>query len=483
MDWEKLGLKIGLEVHQQLATKKLFCDCSTAMREEKLVTEFERKIYPVAGEVGKIDVAAAYEAMKSRTFVYHGYEGEECLVDSDEEPPHNLNEEALKIALGVAMVLKLKSPNILCVMRKNVSDGSACSAFQRTLIVGRESSRSFIETSSKNKVRIEELYLEEDSCKIEKAVDNKVYYSLSRQGIPLLELRTAPDIKSPEQAKEVAEKIGMILRSFSVRRGIGSIRQDINLSIGGKERIELKGFQNIKMMPKVIENEVKRQIELLKKGRRIKGEVRKVNPDNSTSFLRPLPGAARMYPETDLPLIKISSELIKKVEASLPKLREEVVEELRKKGLSEEYASIVVREGKLERFNELLKSKVSPVLIAKILVLFPKEIAAREKLPFEEVEKKLEKHEKEVLSHIKQGKITESNLKDVLAEIAKGKKIDEIIARFRPVSKAEIKEEIAKLLKFKPGLTFSAYMGLLMAKFKGKINPAELAKTLKEESA
>jgi len=133
MDYEKLGFKAGIEIHQELDTKKLFCDCSSKLEEKKEYNITTRKLRAVAGETGIIDTAAAYEQFRDREFVYHSYKDESCLVELDEEPPHPVDQDAFDIALGVAKVFKLKVPDTLCVMRKTVTDGSAVSGFQRTV--------------------------------------------------------------------------------------------------------------------------------------------------------------------------------------------------------------------------------------------------------------------------------------------------------------------------------------------------------------
>ncbi|MBD3204229.1 Glu-tRNA(Gln) amidotransferase subunit GatE [Candidatus Woesearchaeota archaeon] len=278
LDYQKLGFKCGVEIHQELNTKKLFCDCSTSLNEKKQICEINRKIRAVAGETGEIDSAAAYEQIRNREFVYHCYENEACLVDTDSEPPHPVNKEALDISLGVAKLLKLEVPDALCVMRKTVTDGSSCSGFQRTILVGLEGKDSYL---PKSKVKIEQLNLEEDACKIEKRKKNKVYYSLSRQGIPLLEIGTDASIKDPVHAKQTALEIGTLLRSFNVKRGIGTIRQDVNVSIRGGARIEVKGWQELKTLPKLIENEVLRQKNLLEIKKELKNRGLKKFKKNS----------------------------------------------------------------------------------------------------------------------------------------------------------------------------------------------------------
>ena len=255
-DYASIGLKIGLEIHQQLNTRKLFCDCSTGMKEKNQSFEIHRKMRPAVGELGKVDRAALFEFLRSREFVYHGYQDEACLVDTDDEPPHQINEEALRIALSLSVMLGLEMPDEIHVMRKTVLDGSAITSFQRTMLVG-------FGSADFNGVRIKSLCLEEDAAKPQDAKGSSVTYSLSRLGIPLIEMATEPDIKSPEQCLEIAEQLGLLLRSFNVKRGIGTIRQDVNISIEEGSRTEIKGWQDLKTLPTLIENEISRQSSLV----------------------------------------------------------------------------------------------------------------------------------------------------------------------------------------------------------------------------
>jgi len=448
-DYEDLNLKIGLEVHQQLSSKKLFCDCSTQFKEDKLETEFLRKLRAVAGEQGYVDVAAQFEEAKHREFIYHGYKDEYCLVDCDEEPPHELNEDALITALSVAKLFNLNVSDEIIVMRKIITDGSACSSFQRTSLIGTGTDNSYLETSQ-GKVRITSLCLEEDACKIEKMQDNKVHYSLSRQGIPLLEIRTEPDIKTPEHAKEVAEKIGLILRSFSsIIRGIGSIRQDVNLSIKNGARVEIKGFQELRMMPRIIDYEIARQVNIIKQGKKVEKEVRKANENGTTSFLRPLPGAARMYPDTDIKNIIVSKELLNKIK--IPELITEKIMKLqRKHDLSHELSTQIVKQnidldGYVKKCGNIKVGLLSGML--------------------------LKYHENpnldKTLDLLNSGKITKDVFDDVI--LVGGAYL------IKPqVNLNEVENEVKKIIKEKPELSVNALMGIFMGKYKGKIDGKKL---------
>ncbi|MFH1505869.1 MAG: Glu-tRNA(Gln) amidotransferase subunit GatE, partial [archaeon] len=261
LDYKKLGFKAGIECHQQLEGKKLFCSCPTTIRKDKPDFTITRKLRASAGETGEVDQAALHEQKKDKYFIYQCYEDTTCLVETDSEPPHPINQDALKTCLQVSMMLNCKIVDEIQVMRKTVVDGSNTSGFQRTALVGRD---GYLMLGNK-KIRIPSVCLEEEACQvIERKKDHDVY-NLSRLGIPLIEIATEPDMATPEEAKEVAAKIGMILRSTGAcKRGIGSIRQDVNLSIKGGARTEVKGFQDYKSIPKVIEKETERQINLIK---------------------------------------------------------------------------------------------------------------------------------------------------------------------------------------------------------------------------
>ncbi|WP_136715658.1 Glu-tRNA(Gln) amidotransferase subunit GatE [Halorientalis salina] len=260
-DYEELGLVAGLEIHQQLDTEeKLFCGCPTALREpEDAVRRFTRYLHPTKSELGEIDDAALEESMVDREFEYLAYDTT-CLVEEDDEPPHRVDREAMDTAMEIAQLLDMNVVDQVNVMRKIVVDGSNTSGFQRSMMVANE---GVIETED-GPVGIEDMLLEEESCQRVEETDDGVRFSLDRLGIPLVEIGTKPDIRSPEQAKEAAERIGMLLRSTGkVKRGLGTIRQDVNVSIAEGARIEMKGVQSLEDIDDLVRNEVRRQVELL----------------------------------------------------------------------------------------------------------------------------------------------------------------------------------------------------------------------------
>jgi glutamyl-tRNA(Gln) amidotransferase subunit E len=260
-DYEELGLVAGLEIHQQLDTEtKLFCDCPTATREpEESTRTLTRYLHPAKSELGEIDEAALEESMVDREFEYLAYDTT-CLVEEDDEPPHRVEREAMDVTLEIAQLLEMSVADQVHVMRKIVIDGSNTSGFQRSMLVANDGEIA----TSDGAVGIEDMLLEEESCQRVAETEDGVRFSLDRLGIPLVEIGTKPDIRSPEQAREAAERIGMLLRSTGhVKRGLGTIRQDVNVSIADGARIELKGVQSLDDIDDIVRNEVRRQVELL----------------------------------------------------------------------------------------------------------------------------------------------------------------------------------------------------------------------------
>ena len=260
-DYEALGLVAGLEIHQQLDTAtKLYCECPTDRREpEEAMRTLTRYLHPTRSELGEIDEAALEESRVEREFEYFAYDTT-CLVEEDDEPPHRLDDEAQEVALEIVQLLDATPVDTAHVMRKIVVDGSNTSGFQRSALIATDGE---IETSE-GPVGIADMLLEEESAGRVDETDEGVVYSLDRLGIPLVEIGTKPDIRSPEQAREAAAQIGMLLRSTGrVKRGLGTIRQDVNISIAEGARVELKGVQSLDDIDDIVRNEVARQVALV----------------------------------------------------------------------------------------------------------------------------------------------------------------------------------------------------------------------------
>jgi len=262
MDYAKVGLKVGLEIHQELATEhKLFCQCPPELFTEEPEYTFLRRLRPSQSELGEIDPAALFEFIKGRTMKYEANRATSCLVEMDEEPPGPLNPEALDVCLTFALLTDSKPVDEVHVMRKIVVDGSNTTGFQRTCVVSLGGS---IESEGKT-YGIQHVGLEEDAARKVRDEGDVSCYRIDRLGIPLMEVATDPDIYSPEEAERVALAVGRILRATGkVRRGIGSIRQDVNISLTDGALIEIKGVQELNLVSKVVEFEVQRQLALLK---------------------------------------------------------------------------------------------------------------------------------------------------------------------------------------------------------------------------
>ncbi|MDP7476359.1 MAG: Glu-tRNA(Gln) amidotransferase subunit GatE [Candidatus Woesearchaeota archaeon] len=468
INYNNLGFKCGLEIHQQLEGKKLFCSCSTINSDKEPDVRFERRLRAVAGETGEIDIAAKHEMQKGKKFIYDADSNDTCLIEYDEQPPNELNKQALETTLKLALLLNAKIADEIQVMRKTVVDGSNVAGFQRTTLIATD---GFIETS-KGKVRIPIICLEEEAA--QKLEDGKdfVRYRLDRLGIPLIEIATDADIKNNEHAKEVAAHIGMVLRSVpGMKRGLGTIRQDVNVSIKDGARTEIKGFQDLKSIPKVIEYEIKRQLNATK----LKQEVRKAEPDFTTSFLRPMPGADRLYPETDVRPVTIDKGYIEKLKKDLPKLLAHKEEDLEKKykitkELAKELLGNEIFEALVKKFN-----KIEPQIIAHTLINIPKEIKTRFK---EDISKLDKEHFEEVLDYLNKGKIAKEAIIDLLIKKIKNEKVK--LEEFTGVSLKEIEKDIKKLIDGKKGLNIGAYMGILMGKYRGKVDGKKIMELLKK---
>ena len=340
MDYQALGLKCGLEVHQQLATHKLFCACPSLLS-EKTEGTFVRRLRPTQSELGEVDAAAVEEARRRLAFVYQVTDNS-CLVEADEEPPHEANPEALETALLVALMFHAQPAREVHFMRKLVIDGSNTTGFQRSALIAVDGG---IDVDGK-RIGIPTILLEEDAARKVSEEEGEVRYRLDRLGIPLVEIATTPDIASPEEAAKVASGIGSWLRATRrVLRGIGTIREDLNVSIRGGSRIEIKGVQELRMIPVYVEKEVERQIALLEAAKELK---------------------ARGVPRIDLAIQDLTSTLA----SSASKVVQSAV-----------HAGGKVLGARLPGFQGLLKGRLGPELAAHARVARVNGILHSDELP------------------------------------------------------------------------------------------------------
>jgi len=470
VNYSKLNFRSGIEAHQQLESHKLFCNCPSLVNDDNPIdVNFKRRLFASAGETGKIDIAAQYETQKNKEYNYEACSTSSCLVEYDEQPPNNINQEAIDIALEICLLFNAKIVDEIQVMRKIVLDGSNVSGFQRTALIGYD---GYIETS-KGKVGIPTIYLEEEAAKKIKDDKDSITYKLDRLGIPLIEVATDASIKDPEHVKETASIIGMILRSTGkVKRGIGSIRQDVNLSIKGHPRIEIKGFQDLKSIPSVVNIEIEREIEEINSKNKLESHVRKAEPDKTTSFLRPMPGASRMYPETDIPSIEITQKRISSIKVS-ERIDKKTIKLEKEYNINEYLAKEIVK-SQIPFESYTKKFKLEPKLIAQVLVEIPKEIKSRFNLDTSKIKPKDYEF---ILENLQNNSISKSSIIDILTEIIKGNKID--ISKYKILSDKDLEKEIKKIVEENENTSFNTLMGLVMKKFQNKIDGKKAAETIK----
>jgi glutamyl-tRNA(Gln) amidotransferase subunit E len=622
LDYKALGLKVGLEIHQQINTKnKLFCACPTES-EERVQGEIRRYLRPSLSETGEVDVAALTEWKKGKRYVYllpDNY----CMVETDEEPPHSINIEAVKLALSFALAVNASPVDEIYVMRKIVIDGSNTSGFQRTAIVALGGQ---IE-DKEGPVRIETITVEEDAARKVEDRDGETVFNLDRLGIPLIEISTAPDIHSPEKAMRVALTIGQILRmTGKAKRGLGTIRQDLNVSIAGGEKTEIKGVQELELIPKIVAEEARRQYELLRirdelrrrgltpekvreafqptdltdlfrttsskvikreldKGGKVYGarvlgfkgifgwevmtkrrfgtevsdyvkvfaglggifhsdelpnygitaeevesvkarlnvqqndafvlvvgpeekaraametilnrvlmafegvpkETRAALEDGTTRFIRPRPGAARMYPETDIPPLRIDENLLEEARALVPESPEAKLKKYISWGLSEELAKSMLRNPNFDLFEALVTkySSVPASLIANIFENYIKYAKSKggkvEKLSDSDIEK--------IVRAVAEGKILKDAVQDVILQYTTTNlTLDQVLEEYRAISHDELRKivrsaiaELRDQIKADKKKAFNAVMGKVMSKVRGRVEGKVVAEIINQE--
>jgi Glu-tRNA(Gln) amidotransferase subunit E-like FAD-binding protein len=477
LDYKEINLKCGLEIHRQLDTKhKLFCDCPTTMLEKDPLSIIKRKQHPVASELGEVDISAQYEFLRDREFNYQIFKNEDCLVECDEEPIHPVNKEALEIVIKIALLFNCTIPEEIQVMRKTVIDGSNTSAFQRTMIVGLN---GFLEYMGR-KIVITHVSLEEDAAGIVDEENGKITYKLNRLGVPLVEICTGllTDF-SPKDVQDIAYMLGMICRSTGkVKRGIGTVRQDLNVSIRNGERVEIKGLQELNIMSKIIELEVQRQLSLPK----VIKETRALNPDGTTRFTRPLPGAARMYPETDIPPVPIDEKMIDRIKKELPELWTEKYNRFKEKlNLSDELTKEILGSEYLDLFEKLIKKyKVSPSVIANLFTNTLKDMKKRENVLVENLS---DNDFEEIIDLLDRGKI----VKESIPEIIKYKlnhpdsRISDFIKKFETIGISELRKIVKEVIEKNKGAPEGKIIGIVMSQVRGKVKSEDVIKTTKEQ--
>ncbi len=290
-DYQALGFMCGLEVHQQLATRrKLFCRCPAGVYGERVDAEVLRHMRPTLSELGQYDGTALMEFKTRKEIVYRLSRSSVCTYEIDDTPPFPIDPEAIKISLEIARLFDLELVQELHVMRKQYLDGSIPTGFQRTAMVGLGGRIPFAasELGPGRELRIRQLSLEEDSCREVSDVGHRITFVTDRLGMPLVETVTEPDLLTPIDVQRGGALLAQVARvSGKVRRGPGAARQDVNVSIAGGRRIEIKGVPSHRVLPRLVHTEAFRQLALL----RIKAELERRGLAPSL-LPDPLPGPA-----------------------------------------------------------------------------------------------------------------------------------------------------------------------------------------------
>jgi glutamyl-tRNA(Gln) amidotransferase subunit E len=260
-DYFELGFKSGLEIHQQLKTqKKLFCRCPAGEYYEEYDAEVLRHMRPTLSELGEYDGTALMEFKTRKEIIYQLNKRNVCTYEMDDTPPFELNQEALDIALEVTLLLNCNIVGELHIARKQYLDGSIPAGFQRTTILGTDGWVPYKD----RRIGIRQLGLEEDACREVSDRGHRRVYKTDRLSIPLIETVTYPDMRAPWEVAEVAELLRALARSTgNVRTGIGRARQDVNVSVEGGTRVEIKGVPRIPYIPRLTHFEALRQANLL----------------------------------------------------------------------------------------------------------------------------------------------------------------------------------------------------------------------------
>lgn len=626
IDYTKVGLKVGIEIHQQLATStKLFCGCPPELFKEEPEITFLRRLRPTQSELGQVDPAAFFEFQKGIRIRYEANHTTSCLVEMDEEPPHVLSMEAVEVVLATALMMNAKPIDEVHVMRKTVIDGSNTTGFQRTCAIAVD---GWIKVGGKI-IPIQHASLEEDAARKTGTEEGGkiIRYRIDRLGIPLIEVATGPVIYSPLEAQEVALAIGRILRDTGrVMRGLGTIRQDLNVSLPNGALVEIKGVQELDLISRVVEYEIQRQLNLIRISDELKQrssiveslnqdfiditdvfrktkakiiakavekkqvvlavklpsfagflkrevmpnfrlgtemadrarfwgrvggifhtdempnygitveevdairtvvnaseedavvfvadnmenatdalkavverakeavvgvppETRAANADGTTRYMRPRPGAARMYPETDIPPSQITNELLDRVRSNLPEPAEKKRERLIKEyGLNEKLARQIIDSDYDMVFEVIVKeSKVSSTTVAAFLTETIKSL----KRDGIFVEKVSDEQLRMIFQGVSSGLLTKEAIPDVFCWLSKNedKTLQDALnaLNLRMLTTTEIEKLVDRIINEnrqsvdKLGAkSFGLVMGLVMKEARGRADPAIVTKLLRE---
>ncbi|MCD4749424.1 MAG: Glu-tRNA(Gln) amidotransferase subunit GatE [Thermoanaerobaculales bacterium] len=261
IDYTEIGLIAGLEVHQQLLTKtKLFCRCPSGLYTTEHDGTVLRHMRPTLSELGEYDGTALMEFKTKKNIIYLLHESNTCTYETDDTPPFLINQEAVDVAIEQCLMLGCDIVDELHIARKQYLDGSIPTGFQRTAIVGVNGRLPF----RGRELSITQVSVEEDSCREVSDNGHLIVWRTDRLGVPLIETVTGPDLRTPDEVEEAILLVGRVCRSTGhVRVGLGASRQDVNVSVRGGTRVEIKGVPKAGWAPALVHGEAIRQVNLL----------------------------------------------------------------------------------------------------------------------------------------------------------------------------------------------------------------------------
>lgn len=241
--FESLGFKCGLEIHQQVATeRKLFCHCPVGLTKRRHDAEILRHMRPTLSELGEYDGTALMEFKTKKEVIYRLYRDRTCTYEMDDTPPFLVNQQAVDYAIQLALLFNCKIVDEIHVIRKQYLDGSIPTGFQRTMIIGVDGWVPY----KGRKISITQVNLEEEACREISDIGHVITFATDRLSTPLVEIITGADMKNPVEAEEVCHLLGNSMKITGlVRRGIGTVRQDVNVSVTGGKRVEIKGVYKV----------------------------------------------------------------------------------------------------------------------------------------------------------------------------------------------------------------------------------------------
>ncbi len=405
-----MDVKIGLECHAQLLTKsKLFCSCSTD-----------------------------YHNAEPNTHVCAT-----CLGLPGALPV--VNKRAIRYAIKIALALGCEVQEETIFYRKNYYYPDLPRGFQITQydfpiafngLVRIESDRG--DGSKEREIRITRVHMEEDPGRLAyKGTIDTAKYSLvdyNRSGMPLVEIVTEPDLKSPKEARMFLGKLRSILEYLDVFDGDleGAMRVDANISIEGGDRAEVKNISSYKGVERALLFEITRQKNLLRRGLNVRLETRHYDEVRGITLsmrTKEFEHDYRYFPEPDLVPICISDS-VEAVRQEIPELPDEKRKRfLAQYSITPEHASSLIYDPHIADYYEAVASKIDPRLSATWIADVLKGELNYRSSSMREASKRIPHDEfVTILRYLEQGVITERGATAIIrAMLDKGGKPGEII--------------------------------------------------------